>query len=231
MNSKFKIYLYFITNLILAFALITDKIHAIDSKLQFIDVPLSEVLTELSIHYSINFIYSDALVEHNKVSYNLTDLNADLAIQNLLIPLNISFKLINKNTYVLYNISRPVMKQNRNNETRITATRTPSFTPPKVISNVQISYPDIAKEKSFEGVVDMQIYINENGSVETVKIQKSSNFDILDHAAIAYAQNIKFRPAKIDSQSVAVWSKWKFVFELVPFDTTYSEVTFEEFVR
>jgi protein TonB len=85
----------------------------------------------------------------------------------------------------------------------------------------------MARDSGFEGSVDMKILINENGKVESVKIQKSSNSIILDKAAVEYTKLIKFKPALRDSQYISVWSTWKVIFDLVPSDTSYSEVVFK----
>jgi TonB family protein len=223
MKNLYKKIIHFLLIVLLS----SQFIYASDTGLQFKSVELSDVLTELSKFYSINFIYHDELIEGKKVTYNISKQNSEAAIQEMLKAFNLSFEIINKNTYVLYQKIQSNPVQTKKMTTQIESQKAPVLTPPKAISKIQIPYPDIAKEKGFEGSIEMDILIDENGNVKTVKIQKSSDSDILDQAAMEYAKKIKFLPAQIDSQSISVWSKWKVIFDLVPSDTTFSEVVFK----
>lgn len=191
---------------------------------------LREVLSALSINDSLNFIYNDVLLDNREVNFNFDVQNADSVIKILLAKYNLAYKKINANTYVLY--KAPVIKQSRINagkyETRIEVKKTPVLEPPKIIKSSRIPYPELAKEKGIEGTVEIQMLINKKGNVEKARINQSSRFDILDRAAMEYTQKIKFQPARIDSQTVAIWTRWKIIFELVPSDTTYPEVVFRK---
>ena len=205
--------------------LITAKFtYAAGTHLKFENTELSDVLNELSKFYSINFIYNDQLIEGKKVTCSLNDQNSDTAIKEMLVILDLATEKINKNTYVLYKKSPSIPIENKNIATGI---KTPVFKPPRAISKINIPYPELAKVSGFEGSVEMKILIDESGNVKTAKIQNSSNSIILDRAALEYAKKIKFEPANVDSRPIAVWSKWKVIFDLIPSDTSYSEVFFE----
>ncbi len=203
------------------------SIHADNSRLRFTDAALSDILFELSKFYSVNFIYHDELIEGKKGTCNLSAQNSELAIQELLNTFNLSFERITENTYVLYYKIKYKRSPKKTIKTAIEGKNPPVLIPPKVVSDITISYPDIARQKGFEGSIVMNILIDKKGNVNKVRIQTSSESDILDKAAVEYIKKIKFFPAQIDSQSVAVWSKWKVIFDLVPSDTAYSEIIFE----
>lgn len=213
---------------LLLFALLVFQLgFAGDTRLKFDNVFLYDVLTELSKFYSINFIYQDKLVENKKVTCSLNEQNSDIAIKEMLNIASLSFEKINENTYVLYRKSQSLKSQLNKGTVGITEEKSLVFTPPRAITKISIPYPELAKVGGFEGSVDMKILIDANGDVETVKIQNSSNSIILDKAAVEYTKQIKFIPAQRDSQAVSVWSKWKIIFDLVPSDTSYSEVVFK----
>lgn len=203
--------------------------YAADTQLEFNNAALNSVLSELSKYYSVNFIYQDKLIEGKKITWSLSNRNLDTAIQEVINISNLAMEKINENTYVLYHKiqSNPFHTNTKKLAPQIKLKKAPILTPPKAISNIYIPYPNIAKIQGFEGAVDMKILINENGNVEMVEIQKSSNSVVLDLAATEYAKKIKFIPAQIDSQSISVWSKWKVVFDLVSSDTSHSKVIFK----
>lgn len=203
------------------------SIHADNARLRFTNAALSDILFELSKFYSVNFIYHDELIEGKNATCNLSSQNSDLAVQELLNTFNLSFEKITENTYVLYYKIKYNTITKKTIKTVIEGKNPPVLIPPKAISNIPISYPDIAKQKGFEGSIVMNILIDKKGNVKTVRIQTSSKSDILDKAAVEYIKKIKFLPARIDNQSVNVWSKWKVIFDLVPSDTSYSEIIFE----
>lgn len=80
--------------------------------------------------------------------------------------------------------------------------------------NSQPPYPTISKRLGEEGVVTLQLYVNENGRVVEAKIQKSSGFPRLDDAAVREAKrNWRFIPAQRGKQAVAAWTSVNVRFE------------------
>jgi protein TonB len=66
--------------------------------------------------------------------------------------------------------------------------------PPQVIRQVQPEYPDMARQAELEGVVVVQIGIDELGNVVEAKVLQS--VPGLDEAAIEAVYKWKFKPAK-----------------------------------
>jgi TonB family protein len=60
--------------------------------------------------------------------------------------------------------------------------------------NTEVFYPRLSKDIGEQGIVGVQLFINENGEVRSVDVVKSSGFSRLDNAATQLASRIYFRP-------------------------------------
>lgn len=76
---------------------------------------------------------------------------------------------------------------------------------PEYLKNPAPVYPAAAKNKGHQGLVQILVDVNSDGSVKQVALKKSSGFLLLDDAAIRAVKNWQFMPAsrngaQIDSQ-------------------------------
>ncbi len=79
----------------------------------------------------------------------------------------------------------------------------------------QPEYPPTARRLGQEGTVVLLIYVQTDGRVADVKVQKSSGFDKLDEAALREAKRSwRFIPAKEGSTPVAEWGQFAVTFRL-----------------
>jgi len=69
-------------------------------------------------------------------------------------------------------------------------------TPVKPLQAEHPSYPRQAREQGWEGVVIIQVHINQQGLVESAKIHESSGHSLLDTQALLAIQRWKFQPAQ-----------------------------------
>jgi len=76
-------------------------------------------------------------------------------------------------------------------------------------------YPYFAKRYGLEGKVTVGINIDKTGSVSKVSIIKSSNYELLDQAAINTVKKWKFYPAKLNNIPVKDYKKKILVFSLL----------------
>ncbi len=83
---------------------------------------------------------------------------------------------------------------------------------PELITQVQPQYPDIARDASVEGVVDVQALVGKDGRVKDTRIMKS--IPMLDAAAIAAVKQWVFKPALSNNKPGAVWVALKVRFTL-----------------
>jgi len=58
----------------------------------------------------------------------------------------------------------------------------------------ELFYPRLSKDIGEQGIVGVQLFINESGEVRSVQIVYSSGFDRLDKAAVQLASRIRFKP-------------------------------------
>jgi protein TonB len=92
---------------------------------------------------------------------------------------------------------------------------TPSFTPHTVrpeltnMEDVQRAlvreYPPMLRDAQIGGSVEVWLFIDTDGNVDNVKIQKPSGYPMLDQAALNVANTMKFTPAYNRDQKVPVW--------------------------
>ena len=66
-------------------------------------------------------------------------------------------------------------------------------------------YPPDAWEEGVGGETILKIHITSHGGVDSVRVERSSGHSGLDSAAIAGAQQLRYRPARRGEDPVAVW--------------------------
>lgn len=80
------------------------------------------------------------------------------------------------------------------------------FEPPRFnadyLHNPTPEYPGLSRRKGEQGRVTIKVLVNINGEPESVQLDKSSGFELLDRAALNAVKNWKFIPAKSNHQSV-----------------------------
>ena len=80
------------------------------------------------------------------------------------------------------------------------------FEPPRFnadyLHNPTPEYPGLSRRRGEQGRVTLKVLVNTNGEPESVQLDKSSGFELLDRAALNAVKNWKFIPAKSNHQSV-----------------------------
>ncbi|MEO0267986.1 MAG: TonB family protein [candidate division WOR-3 bacterium] len=66
----------------------------------------------------------------------------------------------------------------------------------KILKGVQPEYPEIAKKLGLKGMVIVRVLVDKNGKVIDARILKSSNYPILDEAALNASKEFIFEPVK-----------------------------------
>jgi protein TonB len=84
---------------------------------------------------------------------------------------------------------------------------------PRLKSEVRIPYPPEAKKKNIEGVVIMNILIDEKGKVRQAELQEGPGYG-LNEAALAAIYNFEFTPAIVGNKAVAVKIRYAYRFIL-----------------
>lgn len=76
-------------------------------------------------------------------------------------------------------------------------------TAPEMIGTPQIAYPDEARKNGVEGTLTAYFTIAEDGTTKNITIEKSLPFGV-DSAVTAGLQRLRFKPAKVHENTVAV---------------------------
>lgn len=84
---------------------------------------------------------------------------------------------------------------------------------PKVKKEIRPPYPPEARAQSIQGVVLMDILIDERGLVRTATIIQGLGYG-LDEAALSAIQKFEFEPAQMDQKNVAVKIRYAYRFVL-----------------
>jgi protein TonB len=79
---------------------------------------------------------------------------------------------------------------------------------------LNLFYPAESKKKGEQGVVGIQVYIDESGAVTSVSIVQSSDYSRLDNAAIQLASRTRFKPYFINGTPSKTNSAFKIRFAL-----------------
>lgn len=81
----------------------------------------------------------------------------------------------------------------------------PGVVAPVVIKDVKPRYPDEAKEKRIQGVVQLEGVVLEDGTVGDIRVTKSLDQTYgLDQAAVAALKQWEFKPGQKDGKPVKV---------------------------
>lgn len=87
-------------------------------------------------------------------------------------------------------------------------------TPPRVVRQPPLNYPPVAKRLKKEAVVTVRVLVDENGRVIDADSAGTKAGFGMDEAAVAYARNCQFEPAKKAGVKVKVWYEVKVAFKL-----------------
>ena len=84
---------------------------------------------------------------------------------------------------------------------------------PRLISEVRAPYPVEAKKNNVEGLVMMDLLIDEKGKVRQAVLVEGPGYG-LNEAALAAIKNFEFEPAKVSGQPVSVKIRYSYRFIL-----------------
>lgn len=85
---------------------------------------------------------------------------------------------------------------------------------PAYRSNPSPKYPRIARIRGFQGNVLLDVLVNANGTVDDVKIFKSSGYPVLDRSAKSTVKKWLFEPGRIGKRNIDMWVRVPIRFKL-----------------
>jgi len=76
-------------------------------------------------------------------------------------------------------------------------------------------YPQLARERGWEGVVLLSVFVQSDGRPGVMNVEKSSGYKILDDATLKAVKKWQFKPAGIGNVSFSTWVRIPIRFTLV----------------
>ncbi len=82
----------------------------------------------------------------------------------------------------------------------------------EVVAELERAYPEELREEGIGGTANIWFFINDEGVVEDLRVQRSSGHPDLDGAALQVARAIRFTPALNRDEPVPVWVAFPITF-------------------
>lgn len=79
---------------------------------------------------------------------------------------------------------------------------------------IKPEYPERARIMGITGEVKLSFTVNQKGSVENIKVKKSSGYEILDRSAIKSVREVSFVPARVGDKNIISQEHITLSFEL-----------------
>ncbi|HET7464717.1 MAG TPA: energy transducer TonB [Longimicrobium sp.] len=92
-------------------------------------------------------------------------------------------------------------------------------TPPRQLSASPFEYPEDLWDAQVEGQTTLRLFISDQGTVDTVRLEKGSGYAAFDSAALSGGRSLRFRPGTRGGKAVAAWFLLPVKFELNPADS------------
>ena len=78
---------------------------------------------------------------------------------------------------------------------------------PRYQENAPPNYPALARKRGQEGAVILQVLVNREGRVDELEIDTSSDFTLLDRAALSAVRKWSFEPGRRGEERIPMWVK------------------------
>ena len=79
---------------------------------------------------------------------------------------------------------------------------------------VRPDYPDEARDKNVEGVVELVALVDTSGAVEQIQIVGGTREPMLEHAAATAILQCRYRPYRVNDEARRVWAAFRIAFSL-----------------
>lgn len=89
-------------------------------------------------------------------------------------------------------------------------------TPPRLVSSAEFPYPEELWDQGVEGETTLRIFVSATGSVDTARVEVSSQHAAFDSAALAGGRRLRFAPARRGDEAVGAWFRLPVRFDLIP---------------
>ena len=105
-------------------------------------------------------------------------------------------------------------RTNASHEKRSTPVAAVVKATPRYDVNPPPVYPAIARQRGNEGIVVLEVYVREDGQVKDLRVARTSEYRLLDKAALKAVRRWQFEPGKQADKPVAMWVRVPVAFRL-----------------
>ena len=92
-------------------------------------------------------------------------------------------------------------------------------TPPRQLAGSPFHYPEDLWDAGVEGETVLRLFVTTAGSVDSVRVERTSRYAAFDSSAVIGARDLKFEPGKRGEETLAMWVLLPVQFDL-PADST-----------
>jgi periplasmic protein TonB len=79
------------------------------------------------------------------------------------------------------------------------------LTPPQQLTGSPFHYPEELWDAEVQGETVLRLFVNQQGAVDTVQVERASGYESFDSAAVRGARDLRFQPAVRGEEPVSVW--------------------------
>ena len=79
------------------------------------------------------------------------------------------------------------------------------ITPPKQMPGSPFHYPEELWDAGVEGETVLRLWVNPEGGVDTVRVERTSEYAAFDSSAVNGARDLQFEPARQGEEAVGAW--------------------------
>jgi protein TonB len=94
------------------------------------------------------------------------------------------------------------------------------ITPPQQRAGSPFRYPEELWDAGVEGQTLLRVFVTAHGTVDSVRVEKSSGYTGFDSAAVQGAPKLRFEPAHQGADAIAAWVLLPVEFDLPNADST-----------
>jgi protein TonB len=78
-------------------------------------------------------------------------------------------------------------------------------TPPKQMPGSPFHYPEELWDAGVEGETVLRLWVNPEGAVDSVQVERTSDYPAFDSSAVNGARDLQFEPAQQGGAAVGAW--------------------------
>ena len=78
-------------------------------------------------------------------------------------------------------------------------------TPPRQMPGSPFHYPEELWDAGVEGETVLRLWVNPEGRVDTVRVERTSDYPAFDSSAVNGARDLQFEPASLGGAPVGAW--------------------------